>query len=75
MLKEYKSRKIALRDMDSRDKKVLVTKAWRVLSFRMVERLAILEASANILNKQPRTADKGWSSGFGVGRGADNTQR
>jgi hypothetical protein len=29
-------------------------------------------AAANILNKQPRTNDKGWSSSLGVGRGANN---
>jgi hypothetical protein len=28
--------------------------------------------AANILNKQPRTKDKGWSSILGVGRGANN---
>jgi hypothetical protein len=28
--------------------------------------------AANILNKQPRTNDMGWSSSFGVGRGANN---
>jgi hypothetical protein len=45
----------------------LVTTAWRVLRLRM-------EGSppgTDILNKQSRTADKGWSS-LGVGRGADN---
>jgi len=26
-----------------------------------------------ILNKQSRTADKGWSSSLGVGRGANNS--
>jgi hypothetical protein len=26
----------------------------------------------NILNKQPRTSDKGWSSSLGVGHGANN---
>jgi len=26
----------------------------------------------NILNKQSHTADKGWSSSFSVGRGANN---
>jgi hypothetical protein len=26
----------------------------------------------NKLNKQPRTADDGWSSSLGVGRGANN---
>jgi hypothetical protein len=34
-------------------------KAWRV--------------AANTLNKQSRTADKGWSSSLGVGRGANNS--
>jgi hypothetical protein len=27
-----------------------------------------VEGAANIYNKQSRTADKGWSSGLGVGR-------
>jgi hypothetical protein len=27
----------------------------------------------NILNKQSRTADKGWFSSLGVGRGANNS--
>jgi hypothetical protein len=31
-----------------------------------------LELAANILNKQPRTSDKGWSSSLGIGRGANN---
>jgi hypothetical protein len=30
-------------------------------------------AAANILNKQSQTADKGWSSSMGVGRGANNS--
>jgi hypothetical protein len=29
----------------------------------------------NILNKQLRIADKGWSSSLGVGRGANNPHR
>ncbi|PNF38809.1 hypothetical protein B7P43_G11543 [Cryptotermes secundus] len=29
--------------------------------------------AANILNKQPRTADKEWSSNLGVERGANNS--
>jgi hypothetical protein len=29
--------------------------------------------AANILNKQSWTADKGWSSSLGVGRGANNS--
>jgi hypothetical protein len=34
--------------------------------------LQIWRAAANIKNMQSRTADKGSSSGFGVGRGANN---
>jgi hypothetical protein len=33
------------------------------------------EGTANILNKQSRTADKGWSSSLGVGRGAATPHR
>jgi hypothetical protein len=32
--------------------------------------LQIWKVAANILNKQSRTANKGWSSSLGVGRGA-----
>jgi len=56
-----------------RDKWVPVTTAWRVLRLRMEERPPIWRAVANILNKQSRTADEGWSSSLGVGRGANNT--
>ena len=45
---------------------VPVTTAWRVLRLRMEERPAIWRVAANILNKQSRTADKGWSSNLGV---------
>jgi hypothetical protein len=38
----------------------------------MEERPPIWRVAANILNKQSRTADKGWSSSLGVGRGANN---
>jgi hypothetical protein len=34
--------------------------------------LQIWKVAANILNKQSRTADSGWSSSLGVGRGANN---
>jgi hypothetical protein len=47
-----------------------VTTAWLVLKLRMEERPPILRVVANILNKQSRTGDKGFSSDFGVGRGA-----
>ena len=41
---------------------VHVTMAWRVLRLRMEERPPILRLAANILTKQSRTADEGWSS-------------
>jgi hypothetical protein len=37
------------------------------------EGLQIWRVAVNILNKQSRTADKGWPSSFGVGRGANNS--
>jgi hypothetical protein len=46
----------------SHDKRVPVTTAWRVLRLWMEERPPIWRVAANILNKQSRTADKGWSS-------------
>jgi hypothetical protein len=55
----------------TRDKWVPVTKAWRVLRLRMEERPPVWRVAANILNKQSRIADKGWSSNLGVGRCAD----
>ena len=58
---------------DCRDKWVPVTTAGRVLRLRMEERPPIWRVAANILNKQSRAADKGWSSSLGVGRGADNS--
>jgi hypothetical protein len=39
------------------------------------EGLQIWRVAANILNKQSQTADKGWSSSLGVGRGANNPHR
>jgi hypothetical protein len=35
--------------------------------------LQIRSVAANILNKQPRTANKGFSSSLGVGREANNS--
>jgi hypothetical protein len=35
--------------------------------------LQIWRVAANILNKQSRTDDKGWSSSLGIGRGANNS--
>jgi hypothetical protein len=51
---------------------VPVTTAWRVLRLRMEERPPIWRVAVNNLNKQPWTADEGWSSSLGVGRGANN---
>jgi len=51
---------------------VPVTTAWRVLRLRIEERPPIWRVAANILNKQSWTADRGWSSSLGVGRGANN---
>jgi hypothetical protein len=35
--------------------------------------LQVWRVAANILNKQSRTADKGWPSSLGAGRGAKNS--
>ena len=51
---------------------VPVTTAWRVLGLRMEEWPPIWRVAVNKLNKQPQTADEGWSSSLGVGRGANN---
>jgi hypothetical protein len=56
-----------------RDKWVPVTTAWRVRRLRMEEPPPIWRVASKILNKQPRTADKGWSSILGVGRVANNS--
>jgi len=50
-----------------------VTTAWRVLCLRMEEWPQIWRVAAKILNKLSRTADKGWSSSFGFGRGAKSS--
>jgi hypothetical protein len=39
----------------------------------MEERPPIWRVGTNVLNKQSRTADKGWSSSLGVGRGVENS--
>jgi hypothetical protein len=57
------------------DKWVCVTTQWRVLGLRMEEWPPIWRVAANILNKQSRTAGKGWSSSLGVGRGANNSSQ
>jgi len=55
-----------------RNKCVPVTTAWRVLTLRMEERPPIWRVAANILNKQWRTADKGWSCSSEFWRGDNN---
>jgi len=52
---------------------VLVTTAWRFLRLRIEERHPIWREGANTLNKQSRTADKGWFSNLAVGRGVENS--
>ena len=47
--------------------------ARRVLRMRMEERLPMRRVAANILNKQLRTAEKGWSSSLGVVQGAGSS--
>ena len=54
------------------DKWVPVTMAWHVLRLQIKEQPSIWGVAANIMNTQSRTADKGWSSSLGVGRGANN---
>ena len=39
----------------------------------MEERPPIWRVAANKLNRQSRTADRGWSSSLGVGRGSNNS--
>ena len=57
------------------DKWVPVIMAWSVLRLRMEELPPIWREATNILNKQSRTTDKGWSSRLGVGRGAKNSSQ
>jgi len=44
----------------------------RPFRLRIEERPPIRRVAANKFNKQSRTADDGWSSSLGVGRGANN---
>ena len=52
---------------------VPVITAWRVLKLRMEEWPPIWRVAVNKLNKQSQTADEGWFSSLGVGRGANNS--
>jgi hypothetical protein len=51
---------------------VPVTTAWRVSKLQMEERSPIWRAAANMLNKQTRAANKGWSSSLGAWGGSNN---
>ena len=51
---------------------VPVTRAWLFLRLWIEELPPIRRVAANILNKQSRTDDEGWSSILGVGLGANN---
>ena len=46
---------------------VPVTTAWRILRLRTEERPTIWRVAVNKLNKQPRTADEGSPSAWGLG--------
>ena len=52
--------------MHVRDKWVRGTTAWCVLGLRTEDLPPIWKVAANILNKQSWTADKDWSSSFGL---------
>ena len=57
----------------SDDHCVPATMAWHILRLKMEEGPPTWRIAVNILNKQPWTADKGWSSSLGVGRGGNNS--
>jgi len=42
------------------------------MHFYIITNHRLRSIAANILNKQSRTADKGWSSSWEVGRGVNN---
>ena len=47
------------------DKLAPVNTAWRFLRLLLEKRPPVRRVAANVLNKQLRTADKGWSSSLG----------
>jgi hypothetical protein len=53
-------------DDDDNNNNNRVTTAWRILRLLMEERPPVWKVAVNILNKQSRTAQKGWSSSLGV---------
>jgi hypothetical protein len=56
-----------------RDSWVLAATAWRVLRLWMEELPTLWRVASNILNKQSRTAYKGWSFSLDFGRGVKNS--
>jgi hypothetical protein len=44
-----------------------------LIILQFMKLLHVWRVAATILNKQSRTADKGWSSSLGVERGANNS--
>jgi hypothetical protein len=56
-----------------RDSWVIAATAGRVLRLWKEERPTIWRGVANILNKQSRTAYKGWYFSLDFGRGANNS--
>jgi hypothetical protein len=50
-----------------------VAQKWKILPPPTCLESSSVREAANILNKQSQTADEGWSSSFGVGRGANNS--
>jgi len=55
------------------NKGVPISTAWRGLSLRMEEWHPVQRVAANVLNKQSRTADKEWSSSWGIAQGPNTS--
>jgi hypothetical protein len=56
-----------------KDRWVPVTMAWHNLRIQIEEWPPSRSVAVNVLNKQSRIADKGWSSSLGVGQVANNS--
>jgi len=65
----YQTRTVNLKNLgvDVGGNWVPLTTAWRILKLWIEERPPICRVAANILNKHPRTVNKGLSSNFVVG--------
>ena len=55
------------------DQWIRVTTIWQVLRLQMEEQLPIWRVAENILDKQLRAVDKGWSSSLEVGGGVNTS--